>query len=150
MKALPLSDRLFSLSPETEVILSLKSGVSSSRKISSVKKAGKYAILAFYGISTPENAAEYRGALLETDRSILQELPEAEYFHEQIIGLTAFTTDGNIIGIVSGIFETGSNDVYVVSGNEKEYLIPAIRDVILEINLNENKMVIQPLEGLLD
>lgn len=93
---------------------------------------------------------KYRGAILSADRSLLPDLKEEEYFYEQIIGLTVYTTDGNIIGTVTDIFETGSNDVYVVKGSNKEYLIPAIRDVIKEISLEDKKVIIQTVEGLLE
>jgi 16S rRNA processing protein RimM len=56
----------------------------------------------------------------------------------------------NSIGRITDIFPTGSNDVYVVRGPDKEYLIPAIHDVIKEINLEAGKIIIQILEGLLD
>jgi len=149
MKALPLSNCIYSLPPETEITLHLPSGHSECRNLSSVRKAGKYAILSINGISSPEHASEYRGADIRAD-SLLPDLPETEYFHDQIIGLMVSTPEGGIIGKVTGIFETGSNDVYVVEGSEKEYLIPAIRDVIIEIDLTRGTIIIQPLEGLLD
>jgi 16S rRNA processing protein RimM len=130
--------------------LHLASGLTECRKLSSVRKAGKYAILSIDGINSPECASEYRGAEIEADKSLMPDLSETEYFQDQIIGLVVCTPDGTVIGTVSEIFETGSNDVYVVEGSEKEYLIPAIRDVILEVNLEGRKIIIQPIEGLLD
>ena len=99
-------------------------------KIKSIKKLGRYALVSFYGINDPETALKYRGAILSADKSLLPVLEEEEYFYDQIIGLIVHTTDGNIIGRVSDILETGSNDVYLVNGLDREYLIPAIRDVI--------------------
>jgi 16S rRNA processing protein RimM len=150
MKALPLKDSFYLLAPENEVSAELRSGVSELIKIKSLKKLSKYALVSFYGINDPETALKYRGAILSADKSLLPALQEEEYFHEQIIGLTVFTTDGDVIGRVSGIFETGSNDVYAVKGPDKEYLIPAIHDVIKKINLEERSIIIQVLEGLLD
>lgn len=61
------------------------------------------------------------------------------------------TADGVALGRVADILETGSNDVYVVRDNEKrEYLIPALKDVIKDIDLEKGLMVIQPLPGLLE
>ena len=150
MKALPLMDSFYLLAPENEISVNLPSGFTESMKIKSLKKLNRYALVSFYGINDPETALKYRGAILSADKSLLPALQEEEYFYEQIIGLTVYTTDGNIIGKVSDIFETGSNDVYVVKGPDKEYLIPAIRDVIKEINLEEEKIIIQTVEGLLD
>jgi 16S rRNA processing protein RimM len=93
---------------------------------------------------------KYRGAIISADKSLLPALQKEEYFYGQLIGLTVYTTDGNVIGTVSDIFETGSNDVYVVKTPDKEYLIPAIHDVIKKIDLQEKRITIQILEGLLD
>jgi len=151
MKALPLMDTFFLLAPENEISLNLPSGFIESMKIKSLKKfSSRYALVSFYGINDPETALKYRGAILSADKSLLPALHKEEYFYEQIIGLTVCTTDGNILGKVIDIFETGSNDVYVVKGSDKEYLIPAIRDVIREINLGEDRIIIQTVEGLLD
>ena len=150
MKALPLMDTFFLLAPENDISVNLPSGFTESMKIKSLKKFSRYALVSFYGINDPETALKYRGAILTADKSLLPALQEEEYFYEQIIGLTVYTTDGNILGKITDIFETGSNDVYVVKGSDKEYLIPAIRDVIKEINLGEDKITIQTVEGLLD
>ena len=133
-----------------EITVKLATGASEALKIKSFKKLGKYALVSFYGINDPETALKYRGAILSADKSVLPALQEEEYFYEQLIGLTVYTTDGDAIGTVSDIFETGSNDVYVVKSLDREYLIPAIRDVIKEINLDERRIIIQILEGLLD
>jgi len=133
-----------------EIIANLATGASESLKIKSFKKLGRYALVSFYGINDPETALKYRGAILSADKSFLPALNKEEYFYEQLIGLTVYSTDGNTIGTVSDIFETGSNDVYVVKSLDREYLIPAIRDVIKEINLDERRIIIQILEGLLD
>ena len=54
------------------------------------------------------------------------------------------------LGTLVDIFETGSNDIYVVRGETKEYLIPAIADVITQVDIAGKKMIITPLDGLLD
>lgn len=72
------------------------------------------------------------------------------YYHEQIIGTSVYTTQGELIGIVESILETGSNDVYVVKQDEREYLIPAIKDVIKKVDLKNGRILIETIEGLLD
>ncbi len=150
MKALPLTDIFYSLTPENEISVNFPSGDSETKKIRTLKKLNKYALVSFYGIDDPETALKYRGAILSSDKNLLPDLQKEEYYYDQIIGLTVYTTEGNIIGKVSSIFETGSNDVYVVKGPDREYLIPAIHDVIKKINLEEGRIIIQVLEGLLD
>ena len=75
---------------------------------------------------------------------------EDEYYWRDLIGLAVVTDQGVELGSLVDIFETGSNDIYVVRGESKEYLIPAIADVISLVDLPGKKMVIIPLEGLLD
>ena len=75
-------------------------------------------------------------------------LAEGDYFHYQIIGLRTTTEDGEELGQVREIISTGSNDVYLVSDGNTEILIPAIAEVIREINLDEGVMVIRLMEGL--
>jgi len=76
-------------------------------------------------------------------------LDKDTYYHFEILGMKVFTTSGEYIGKVVDIMSTGSNDVYVVRKGKKEYLIPAIKDVIREVNVGEKKMTIFPIEGLL-
>lgn len=83
----------------------------------------------------------------------LSQLPvpdEDEYYWRDLIGLTVVTDEGAELGTLVDIFETGSNDIYVVRGESKEYLIPAIADVISLVDIPGKKMIITPLEGLLD
>jgi len=77
-------------------------------------------------------------------------LQKNEFYHRQIIGLMVITSEGREIGRVAEILETGSNDVYVVRGQGKEYLIPAIKDIISRIDLRSGTIIITPMEGLLD
>jgi len=83
-------------------------------------------------------------------RGQLPDLDEDEYYWSDLIGLSVVTEDGTLLGKIADIFETGSNDVYVVRGGEREHLIPAIADVIKEIDPAGGKVVIAPLDGLLD
>jgi len=83
-------------------------------------------------------------------RSQLPETEDDEYYWCDLIGLEVATVDGIELGTLTDIFETGSSDIYVVRGAEREYLIPAIADVISRIDLKEGRILVTPLEGLLD
>ena len=83
----------------------------------------------------------------------LSQLPvpdEDEYYWRDLIGLSVVTDEGAELGTLIDIFETGSNDIYVVRGASKEYLIPAIANVISLVDIPGKKMIITTLEGLLD
>jgi 16S rRNA processing protein RimM len=75
---------------------------------------------------------------------------EGEYYHYQLIGLRVETAAGEDMGVLRGIIETGGNDVYVVDHSTREILIPAIAEVILDVDLQGGRMIIEPPEGLLD
>ena len=83
-------------------------------------------------------------------RSQLPKLTEDEYYWSDLIGLQVLTDDGALLGTIADIFETGSSDIYVVRGTSREYLIPAIGDVIQQIDLVNGRVIITPLDGLLD
>lgn len=77
-------------------------------------------------------------------------LPEDSYFLHDILGLEVYLQNQTHIGTITDILQPGANDVYIVKNKDKEYLIPAIKDTIVEVNIEENKMIIDPLEGTLE
>ncbi len=83
-------------------------------------------------------------------RSQLPELEDDEYYWYDLIGLRVLTESGEELGTLAEIFATGSNDVYVVRSGKREYMIPALEDVVSEINLAAGTMKVSPMEGLLD
>ncbi len=95
-------------------------------------------------------AIPHVGSEICLKRCQLPELDADEYYWSDLIGLQVVTEDGTPLGSIADIFETGSNDVYVVRGGEREYLIPAIAEVIKSIDPASGKVVITPLDGLLD
>lgn len=114
-----------------------------------VPHAGKL-MIGLQGLDDINLAEPLVGSEICLLRSQLPEPEDNEYYWCDLIGLQVATLDGRELGIVSDIFETGSNDVYVVRGAEQEYLIPAIATVISNIDLKTGRMLVTPLEGLLD
>jgi len=96
-------------------------------------------------------------ATVEKLRSQLVQIPieealplgQDEYYEHQIVGLAVWTAAGEHLGTVDEIISTGANDVYVVRGEGREILIPAIEDVVLEINLAQGRLVVELMEGLI-
>lgn len=107
-------------------------------------------LVKFEGIDTRDQAAEVGKSLLEIKEEELKKLPPGTYWQHEVIGLKVYTVAGTFLGEVTGIMETGERDVYVVGSGEKEVLIPATKEVVKEVRLNEGKMIIQPLPGLLE
>ncbi len=75
-------------------------------------------------------------------------LGEDSYYHFEILGMKVFTISGEYMGEIKDIISTGSNDVYIVRKDKEEYLIPAIKDVVQEVNVKERRMTIVPIDGL--
>jgi 16S rRNA processing protein RimM len=109
-----------------------------------------YPVLKFEGINSRQEAETLRGCYLKIPRKYAVRLPEDHFFICDIIGLSVFDESDTYIGIVKDVLHTGANDVYVVEAQDKkEVLIPAIKQVVKNIDLENDKMVIRPLEGML-
>ncbi|MCL4537491.1 MAG: ribosome maturation factor RimM [Nitrospirae bacterium] len=123
-------------------------GVIEWKRLKSVRPHKNNLLLSFEGCGTPEDARKYRSALIKIKKSESPKLPTGVYYQYQIIGLSVYTVKGDYLGEVESIFETGSNDVYVVRGEDKEYLVPAIKDVVKEIDLESKKIIVKPMEAV--
>lgn len=102
------------------------------------------------GISRREDAEAFVGKDVLVDKGELPDLDDGEYYAFEIQGMEVVSTDGKNLGKVANIFSTGSNDVYVVEGPLGEILIPAIKDVIVKMDVPGKKMVVNLIEGLLE
>lgn len=121
------------------------------RRIITARPTGKgQFLLLLDGITTPEMAAEFRDASLYVREEDAPPLETDWYYHFQLLGLTVVTEEGRELGVLAQILETGANDVYIVRSDSREYLIPAIADVVQEVDLEAKRMTIHALPGLLD
>jgi 16S rRNA processing protein RimM len=107
-------------------------------------------LLKFDGYDTPEAVGELRNQTVFVRADDRPPLPEGEYYHHQIIGLQAIDEQGQILGKVTEILSTGSNDVYVVQPDTgAEILLPATEEVILDYDLEQGHIRVHLLPGLL-
>lgn len=113
-----------------------------------VKYHKNFVLLKFAGIDNIDEAEKYKDTYILIDRENAVKLPKGSYFICDIIGLRVEDRDGKHLGAVSDVMNTGSNDVYVVKNDGGEILIPAIKSVVLEINIDEGRMVVELPEGL--
>lgn len=127
-----------------------REGTIYQKAIEDSKIDGKKVVLKLRNIDSPEEASFFIGAEIKIPESESPELPEGVYYHYQLINLEVFTDTGRFIGIIKKIIETGSNDVYTVVNDDREILVPAIKEVVKEINLEKNRIIIHPIRGLLD
>ncbi len=109
-----------------------------------------FALFKFEGYDTEQSVAKFRGQAIQIPIEEAAPLGKGQYYHHQIIGLEAVTSEGEPLGRVEEILETGANDVYLVRRPDGgELLLPAIQDVIQEIDLENGRLVVTLLPGLI-
>jgi 16S rRNA processing protein RimM len=106
-------------------------------------------LLGFEGVTNPEQAGRYRNQILSVAASEISDLPEGEFYFHDLLDLEVVDEAGKLLGVITEILETGANDVYVVTDESGcELLIPAIPEVVLEVNLDSKKMKVHLIPGL--
>ena len=106
-------------------------------------------VIRFDGFHNPEEVARLRNLNVYVQASSLPKLPEGQYYHHELIGLSAVNESGQTLGQLTQILETGANDVYVIrTSDDKELLLPAVEDVILAIDLQKGEILVRPPEYL--
>lgn len=150
VKAFPLSDAARSLPPLTEAYIVTPTGTVQNKIIESIRCDKEFLLVLFHGISGREEASSLRNAMIEVERSKLPQLGKDHYYYHQIIGLSVVTDRGETVGSITEIMETPGSEIYVVQGQDKEYLVPAVKSIIADINLTSGVMTITPIDGLLD
>ena len=110
-----------------------------------------YPILRFEGYPDRTAAESLRGEVIEIDEADLAALPPGEYYVDDLVGMDVVSVDGAPLGRLVEVLTTGANDVYVVRREgARDALIPAIHDVIRDVDVSAKRMTIDPLPGLLD
>jgi 16S rRNA processing protein RimM len=150
LKVYSYSGNIQSLQSAGTVFLKDKKGLLSEHVLKSVTAHAGGFIVGLDDFADINLVLPLNGSELYVKLSQLPAPDEDEYYWRNLIGLTVVTDQGAELGTLVDIFETGSSDIYVVRGESKEYLIPAIADVINLVDVPGKKMIITPLEGLLD
>ncbi|MBT1073064.1 ribosome maturation factor RimM [Pelotalea chapellei] len=139
-----------SLKAARTITLKFAQGTLQEFDLKSIAPHGGKPVIGLKGVDDINQALPLVGSELCLFRSQLPQTDEDEYYWCDLIGLSVFTVDDVELGTIFDIFETGSSDIYVVRRGEREYLIPAIADVITSVDLENGRVVVTPLEGLLD
>ena len=119
-------------------------------EIEQVKYHKNMVLIKFKGIDKIEEAEILRGSYLIKDREDDEQLEEGTYYIVDLLGLEVYEENGNLLGVLEDIYNTGSNDIYVVK-NElgKQILLPAIADVIKKIDIENKKITVHLIKGLI-
>ena len=130
------------------VYIEISSGQKNRFVLRKIDVSCKILFIELEGIPDVESAQALVGCKVYLPEDMHEKLPEGEYYWRQIIGLDVYNEEGKYIGRIESVFPTGSNDVYVCKGEEREILLPAITEVIRQIDINSRVMTVRLLEGL--
>ena len=120
-------------------------------EVERVRYKGNMVIMKIKGVDSVEMAERLKTKNLYVSRENSVDLDEDEFFIADLIGPDVFTVAGEKVGTLKDVLQYSANDVYVVKGdNDKEYLIPSTLKFVPEINIEEKKMIIDPIKGMLD
>ena len=123
---------------------------SEQKKLYNLRKidiSGKFLFIELDSIDDVELAKTFVGCKVVIPGDMFKELPEGEYYWRDIIGMNVYTEEGKLLGQIESVFPTGSNDVYVCKGGDREILLPAIADVIKLIDIDRKVMNVKLMEG---
>ncbi|MDO5708011.1 MAG: ribosome maturation factor RimM [Andreesenia angusta] len=146
LKVIPLTDDIRRYDDLKEVYIGIDKNLIEIEKVSYLKNQ---IIIKFKDIDNISDAEKYLNNFLWIDIENANK-PKDAYFLFEIIGLEVYDLEDNYIGKVRDIIQTGRNDLYLVKNYEKESLIPAVSQFIKEIDLDNKRIIIDPIEGLID
>lgn len=149
VKVFPTTDDAGRFKKLKEVILDNEKE-SRTMIIEGVKFFKQYVILKFKDYDSINDVEKYKGAKLLVTRDKAVKLQKDEYFIADLIGMQVVTEDKEPFGILKDVLETGANDVYVVEMDDgKEVLLPAIKECILNIDMEQEQITVHIMDGLL-
>ncbi len=134
-----------------ETIYIESKNVKKEYEIEEVKYHKNMVLMKLKGIDTPEEADKLRQSYLLVDRSKEEPLEEGVYYIVDLLGLEAYTDEGQLLGKVDDIFNTGSNDIYVIK-NElgKQILLPGLPEVLKQVDLEKGRITFHLIPGLME
>lgn len=149
LKVLPLTEfpGRFKELDSVEVITKGKNA--GIRRIENVWYHKNHVVIKLKDCDSISQAEELRDSFIAIPEDKLIKLPSDSYYWFKLLGLEVFTEKGDFLGIIEDIYKTPANDVFVVRNKGKEILIPALKQVVIDIDLERKKMVVRLPEGLL-
>lgn len=148
VKVFPTTDDASRYDDLKDVILIDKEKKQIPLTVEAVRYFKNLVIVKFKGIGHINDVEKYKKCNLYVTRENAVELEENEYFVADLIGLKVISDEGEMLGEIADVLTTGANDVYIVRGGKEELLIPAIKQCILEVSLEDRTMKVHLLDGL--
>jgi 16S rRNA processing protein RimM len=149
LKLKPFNPDTTALSSGVKVVLEA-AGRPASFEIEGSKPNKKQFLIKLCGVDGIDEAERWVGAKLFVSEEALDALEPGQYYHYQVVGFEVVQLNGESVGKITSIMSTPGGEIYVVRGPAKEHLIPAVKEIIEEVDFTAGKMVINPPPGLLD
>ncbi|MDR2903531.1 MAG: ribosome maturation factor RimM [Clostridiales bacterium] len=150
VRVFPMTDDLTRFELLDEVYVSIRNEMQ-KRTIETVRYHKQFVLIKFKGIDSMTEAERYKNAMLKIPPEWALPLDEGEYYMRDLIGMAVSTVEGENLGILDDIIQTGANDVYIVKADgKKDLLIPAIKQCVVAVNVPDRKMTVKLPEGLRD
>jgi len=150
LKVRPLTDQPDRFRHLDKAVLEASDGTRQTCTVKEVRTQGESVTLFCDEIDSLERAERLVGGNVRIPISEAVRLPKDSYFQHDLVGLGVYLEDGRHLGIVESIWPTGGNDVLVVRDGQRERLIPAVKSLVVTVDLAGKRMVLRYLEGLLE
>ncbi len=150
MKVEPMTDFPRRFDKLTKVYLVSRTGKEVVCEVRSVRYSSGVPFILLAGYDSPEKSGAFNGWFIKVPEEEAEPLPEGTYYWFELIGMEVFSQAGDKLGTIVDIFETGSNDVYVLKRGRKEVYIPATQDVIKQVDRKTKRMIIHLMDGLME
>jgi len=121
--------------------LSVRAGAA-VRQVEAVRNGAGTLVLKLIGVDDRDLADDLRGKYLEIETAEVQPLPEGSYYHWQLLGLEVFDIAGTRLGEITDIIDNPANDIYLLSAEDRQVLVPAVSEVVRSIDLAAGRMVV--------
>jgi 16S rRNA processing protein RimM len=150
MKIEPMTDFPERFKDLRRVFLVSPAGKELVCEVRSLRHSGGFLLLQFDGYDSPEKAKALNGWFLKVPEEEAVPLPEGSYYWFELIGMEVVSEGGEKLGTIVEVFETGSNDVYVVKQGRKEIYLPATKEIVKHIDRKAKQMVVHLVDGLME
>jgi 16S rRNA processing protein RimM len=117
-------------------------------RVKGVRGGGRFAILALEGVDSVESAEALKGQHVFVRRDQLPDTDPGSFYAGDLEGVTVADAEGNVLGVLEEIFDNGAHEVYVVRDGSREILLPVVDGVVVEVDLDAGRMVVNPPQGL--
>jgi 16S rRNA processing protein RimM len=150
VKVLPFTDDKQRFATLRSVWVGQDETTAKQRDILTVRMDTEHVIVNLDGIQTMNEAEEVRDNYLFVPKEQVLKLPIGSYFVDDVIGCEVVTEEQKKVGLVTDLLSLPANDVWVVWNGDKEILIPAVKEIVRQVDVEKKRITIHALEGLLD